>query len=443
MPLIREFSIFNLFNDFDVRLIFTEDTTIYVGENGMGKTTILYMLNLVLRANLEDLNEFEFDKIKIIFDNRKEGWLNKNDLHAYISSFNRRGRNYIERLLSEKEKKYLSSLDQDHFDIFEEGIENIILRAFNLYNMPRNVAYRELRNYVFENTIKSGDRKKVNDFKQFIEQEVNDFSVLYYPTYRRIEEDLKRLGLEFSNNQINNDLIQFGMKDVEDNIVNLLGTIKNETIKGFNTMTSILLEQYTQDKLEKDEYDIDVNKLHIMLDRIGNQLQEKTKKDIIELISSNLNVDVNLNYRYLMNLLDTMINNYNNQSKLDEKAKNFVDICNSYLIDKRFYYDESNVRLDIKIDSQRAISLTKLSSGEKQVISIFSKLCLSNSKNFIILFDEPELSLSIKWQSKLLPDIMSTGACKQLVAVTHSPFIFDNELKEHAYSMKNSLTHKE
>lgn len=49
-----------------------------------------------------------------------------------------------------------------------------------------------------------------------------------------------------------------------------------------------------------------------------------------------------------------------------------------------------------------------LSSGEKQIISVFSKLYLEDNKKYIILFDEPELSLSIKWQAKFLPDIMDT-----------------------------------
>jgi len=53
---------------------------------------------------------------------------------------------------------------------------------------------------------------------------------------------------------------------------------------------------------------------------------------------------------------------------------------------------------------------------------------LESSEEFILLFDEPELSLSIEWQKLLLPDILKSGKCRLLLAVTHSPFIFDNEL---------------
>ena len=44
MPLIEKFKINNLYNYYDVELDFKNDKTIYIGENGIGKTTILAML---------------------------------------------------------------------------------------------------------------------------------------------------------------------------------------------------------------------------------------------------------------------------------------------------------------------------------------------------------------------------------------------------------------
>ena len=93
-----------------------------------------------------------------------------------------------------------------------------------------------------------------------------------------------------------------------------------------------------------------------------------------------------------------------------------------------YIYDESNVKLEIyRNNYKKPISIQNLSSGEKQVLSIFSKLYLEQQKPCIILFDEPELSLSIKWQEAFLPDIMKSEKCIMLVAVTHSPFIFNNK----------------
>ncbi|EKI3603217.1 ATP-binding protein, partial [Salmonella enterica subsp. enterica serovar Cerro] len=82
------------------------------------------------------------------------------------------------------------------------------------------------------------------------------------------------------------------------------------------------------------------------------------------------------------------------------------------------------------------IQLNDLSSGEKQVISLMSILYLYDNNNKIILIDEPELSLSLPWQKLLLPDIDQCNTVSQVIAITHSPFIFDNELAVNATAMK-------
>ncbi|MBV5279444.1 MAG: ATP-binding protein [Campylobacteraceae bacterium] len=124
---------------------------------------------------------------------------------------------------------------------------------------------------------------------------------------------------------------------------------------------------------------------------------------------------------------------YNEHKHLDDKIKKFRDVCNEYLVDKQFIYDESSVDLDIyRNGTDEKVEINKLSSGEKQIISIFSKIYLEKTENLIVLFDEPELSLSLPWQKRLLPDIMNSEKCKFLLAVTHSPFIFQNELEAYA-----------
>ena len=69
-----------------------------------------------------------------------------------------------------------------------------------------------------------------------------------------------------------------------------------------------------------------------------------------------------------------------------------------------------------------------MSSGEKQLISLFATLLLSKKDNYLIVVDEPELSLSVLWQERLIEDIISIEFCKSLVAVTHSPFIYGEKL---------------
>ena len=116
------------------------------------------------------------------------------------------------------------------------------------------------------------------------------------------------------------------------------------------------------------------------------------------------------------------------------KIRQFSAVCSKYLKNKTLDYDSSNFTFTIKsnFDKEQVIELHHLSSGEKQIVSLFSHLYLSEKKNYFVLIDEPELSLSVKWQKDFLVDIKSGGFCEGLVAVTHSPFIFDNELDSYA-----------
>jgi predicted ATPase len=86
--------------------------------------------------------------------------------------------------------------------------------------------------------------------------------------------------------------------------------------------------------------------------------------------------------------------------------------------------------------SDQPVTLAELSSGEKQVVSLLSHVFLEQGDPFSLIIDEPELSLSVSWQTRFLPDILSSPRCKMLLAVTHSPFIIDNDLKKHAMDVR-------
>ena len=109
--------------------------------------------------------------------------------------------------------------------------------------------------------------------------------------------------------------------------------------------------------------------------------------------------------------------------------------------EKEFQFDKMAVKVKVinKI-TKKTLHLNALSSGEKQIVSIFNRLYLDSQKQYLILIDEPELSLSLEWQRKFLPDILNAPSCKQLIAITHSPFIFDNELDRYAGSIDISYS---
>lgn len=72
------------------------------------------------------------------------------------------------------------------------------------------------------------------------------------------------------------------------------------------------------------------------------------------------------------------------------------------------------------------------------MISLFGRLYLYEREK-IVLVDEPELSLSIGWQQQILVDFINAPSCRQVIAITHSPFVFDNDLEPFARSMKSEI----
>lgn len=447
---LKLFEITNLFNQFNVSLPLDEKVNIFLGENGMGKTTILNCLYYVLSGNIEKLNSIIFDSISLTFVDGEKFSIDHNDISSYVEDYMygnppyRRRKVQFESLFTIKELENISKLIREGAN--EEELKKYYFRVSDVFGMSPYMARRELERYMVQqfqkNMTTKADFNKVITFKKNVSEKIDE-EILYFPTYRRIEEDMSNLGIDIEKDRVKSRLIQFGMTDVEKNIEALLQTIKSVAITGFAKMTGVLLKQYLNGELsDVENYKVEQNKLVIALARIGDEIEDQDKQRIIELVNS---LDIyNSENRYLLNLIKNLIDSYERQNKYDERVKTFALICNNYLNGKKYIYDETNVELGIyKEKTKKPISIQNLSSGEKQIISVFSKLYIENIENCIILFDEPELSLSIKWQNMFLPDVVNSGKCSTLIAVTHSPFIFDNEFDDLAKDMGNCLSENE
>lgn len=80
------------------------------------------------------------------------------------------------------------------------------------------------------------------------------------------------------------------------------------------------------------------------------------------------------------------------------------------------------------------IPITKLSSGEKQIVyrGCFLLKDVDATRGAFVFIDEPEISLHPSWQLKILKYYQDIFSCdgkqtSQIFAVTHSPFVIHNE----------------
>lgn len=437
---INSFAVYGLFGTDNVYIPFDEDVKILVGENGLGKTQILNLFYYTLTTNFFKLTEFNFEKLVLEFEGQEPIELPKFDLEelikdaynhpaieAFIDRFGYTEVETAENLISQIQDdvgKLTTEFDHLRFKYGRTNIRHLI-KAFR--EREQNLTYSSSSFfYECEKKIKAG---------------LTGCEVIYFPTYRRVEENLQSLG--YNENPIfnqENTLIQFGMGDVQKRFNHIETTIDKYLKDGFSKITSEILNQLVKgfEKVDRKVFNrIDKNDIDIILARVGLQLPDDNKDEIRNMILTGNFENPSSTY-----LLHKLVEIYEEQRELDDAVKLFRDICNAYLVNKQVFYDESAIKIFVKSTKTRTeIPLNKLSLGEKQIISIFSKVYLSEQdKRFIVLFDEPELSLSIKWQQQLLPDILNSNKCDFLLAVTHSPFIFDNELDKYGIGLNEYIT---
>lgn len=99
----------------------------------------------------------------------------------------------------------------------------------------------------------------------------------------------------------------------------------------------------------------------------------------------------------------------------------FLIMINEFIRDKHIDIDTSK-GISIMMDSGSELEPGNLSSGEKQLLLLFCNVLTSTEVPSLFIIDEPEISLNVKWQRKLvdsLLDIVAGSSCQFLLA-THS-----------------------
>lgn len=122
-------------------------------------------------------------------------------------------------------------------------------------------------------------------------------------------------------------------------------------------------------------------------------------------------------------------------------------IFNNLLAPKEFIgvdFSTSPIKFIIKTP-QGEVDIDDLSSGEKEILFVYTEFLKLNPQNSVILFDEPDLHLNQEVERKIVEVLKSLGNNNQFWIATHSLGIMDsveyNELfRLENYSAKNQVT---
>ena len=119
----------------------------------------------------------------------------------------------------------------------------------------------------------------------------------------------------------------------------------------------------------------------------------------------------------------------------------FIDIMNRSFKDTGKVIDTNHSKLSFKLE-ERSLSSKDLSSGEKQLLIVMLTVLLEREKEYILLMDEPEISMHFEWQCKLIENILLLNPHCQLILTSHSPALIMDGWEQYVLDMSKVRTKK-
>ena len=114
----------------------------------------------------------------------------------------------------------------------------------------------------------------------------------------------------------------------------------------------------------------------------------------------------------------------NRREELFSALHMFEEIVNSFLNEKSIKVSDRGELMILPQGREvEPIEWRHLSSGEKQILILLTQALLSEKSPAVYVADEPELSLHVDWQEKLLKALTQLAGRCQFIVATHSPDI--------------------
>jgi len=389
--ILSEFAITGLYGQYNTTLKIIDNKLILVAKNGASKTTILKLIFYFLTKQWENLATLEFESITATI-NGEEYSFNRSEYFQSESPLNRipdlvkTYPIYEAFITNELQNWSLTELrEKSHYIEF----------LAETYDMPAGLLAKFI-----ETALANRIPEIAFDWEQYI---------IYLPTYRRIEEDFTTIFSDFN--------IQ---------IANYVKTIvENDT-----SSETIGTEEGTDNIIAQNSWQPEQIFYNLWSNRDRERWLKKKDNQYLELIEFGMD---DISYK-----ISETVNSEKDAKATERKLSRYLAVCNKYLHpEKRLEFTENTLRVVLNDKNASILNLEKLSSGEKQVVALFFHLFIEDTNAFVII-DEPEISLSLRWQEDILKDILEANVTGFVVA-THSPFVIGTQLKPFAHSINEFL----
>ncbi|MDR0414970.1 MAG: ATP-binding protein [Prevotellaceae bacterium] len=126
--------------------------------------------------------------------------------------------------------------------------------------------------------------------------------------------------------------------------------------------------------------------------------------------------------------------------RISKQLMKWIKVVNSFFAVTGKTLEMQGSNISFRQADGTTVVLDQLSAGEKQLMIILISALVQDGSPFILLLDEPEISLDIDWQYKLIETIRTLNPRCQLIIATHSPAVFGDGWSDKLFFTEDLLT---
>lgn len=390
-----------------------------IAKNGMGKTTILKLLQGLSDNQFEVFRRTDFKSISFTFNNGVE-------------------ENTIKFFRDKKGNKILWYLENQED---EKAAKELPYGFWAQKNKEGKVIWLEEHTDVVERA-RCGRHWTVNGHGHYDEEEVLDDTAVkeYVDEELRQEDDLMDRGFigDWKAALVTTDRLKKYENDELENVVNIISNDMVDSMNAHVVEASQLGQTFEHNFLQKllntNGKKPKIGDLKKQLSKI-NLLEEKVKEyglypatDPIKIPKGDLDA---AQLKTLKTFLDDKEKRLEPHIDFLKRLELFEELVNVSLAQKSIKPDKDE-GIIAERDGKVQLKLDQLSSGEQHLIILAHELIFSIPENTYVLIDEPEISMHLEWQESFANMLEKIGALRNLrfLCATHSPSIVNSRTNE-------------
>lgn len=402
-----------------------ENVTIVYGENGCGKTTLLQILNALFSKDEAALFNHKVSEVqmKVLQDGIQKEICVRERKGDYIVA-----EDDAVRRMAGKVRGY--SYDWSEFDQLAE--QKTLLLGVDRINVQASVSPSVIISYINNSVI---GRQVFLEKGMGVKRAFAD-NLAEYLNYSR-KGRIRRDNINFENAHIVLSGSNVDISDMED----IITANYRRTIHAASTNIQSALFATLSQVIERNERKNETDKVKTLEENLYDfypliliaidEIPEETDNKILNLIKKSTCeqiIEKSKENPYLCLLLLNILQRIDKDIVKYRRVLLLCDYFNRYTREnKSMVINREGIYIEVR-DNDKTVNkhrLSELSSGEKQLLTLLTCLFIDGGNRDIVFIDEPELSLNMKWQNKLIELFEEYLPSTQVIMATHSPSIAD------------------